>query len=107
MISDMLIKVVVADNNDIFRKTIINSLEKERNIKVIGEASNGEEALKLILNKEVDLVILDVILPKKDGLWLLEEINNRCENKPKCIVVSAMNCDNIVIRAVETGASYL
>ncbi len=106
MISDMLIKVVVADNNDIFRKTIINSLEKERNIKVIGEASNGEEALKLILNKEVDLVILDVILPKKDGLWLLEEINNRCENKPKCIVVSAMNCDNIVIRAVETGASY-
>ena len=106
MISDMLIKVVVVDNNDIFRKTIINSLEKEKNIKVVGEASNGEEALNLVLNKEVDLVILDVILPKKDGLWLLEEIGDKCKNKPKCIVVSAMNCDSIVKKAVEAGASY-
>lgn len=106
MISDRLIKVLIADNNEVFRKTVINCLEKENDIKVLGEVSDGEEAFKFVLNNEVDIVILDVVLPKKDGLWFLEELEKFDGKKPECIVVSAMNCDIVVKKAVETGASY-
>lgn len=106
MFAEKVVKVLVVDSNEVFRKTVINCLKDELDVKIVGEVSNGEDALDFVLNNEVDMVVLDVVLPKKDGLWFLEELNDIKGKKPECIVVSAMNCDSVVKRAVEMGASY-
>ena len=106
MISNLFTNVVVIDNNEIFRKNIIDFIKSESDIKVVGEFSNCEDGFDFVSSNDVDIVILDILLPKKDGLWFLEEINKNEFKKPKCIVVSAMNCDNVVRKAVEAGVSY-
>lgn len=76
-------------------------------IDVVLEAYDGEEGFKLIKDKsnEYDVVLLDLIMPKKDGLYVLDEMNKNAINK-NVIVVTSYNAQDIIRKVSEYGINY-
>jgi two-component system response regulator (stage 0 sporulation protein A) len=76
-------------------------------IDIVGVAYNGTEAVELITKKEPDIVFLDLIMPKLDGLSVLKEVNSLgLKKKPCFIVISAIGSDAIIKQAKKLGAEY-
>ena len=73
-----MIKIMLADDHEMFRSGLKGLLEKEPDFKVVGQAKDGEELLeKLSAIKGVDCVVLDLSMPNMDGLATLKEIRKR------------------------------
>lgn len=101
------VKVIIADDNPDFVNTLIENLEKEEDLEVIGIARDGQEAVSLILEKRPDIVLLDVIMPHLDGLGVLESLQeSQIEKMPMCIMLSAVGQDKVTQRAINLGAEY-
>ena len=101
------IKVLIADDNIEFAITLNGYLEKNENMEVVGMARDGIEAYQMIIEKEPDVVLLDVIMPHLDGLGVLEKINSSNISKmPLCIMLSAVGQDKITQKAINLGAEY-
>lgn len=103
------IKVVVADDNELMRQMIVDSLEDDEQIDVVGTATDGETAIKIIKETHPDVVLLDLVMPKKDGLTVMEaiETDEKYTGKRPCyVVISAAGSEDIVNQALQTGASY-
>jgi DNA-binding NarL/FixJ family response regulator len=71
------IKIVIADDHPIFRNGLRQLLETMPNFKIVGEADNGEAALKLITEKKPDVAILDIDMPEKDGFEVAQSLFNK------------------------------
>lgn len=103
------IRVVVADDNGITRDMIIDFLSGDDDISVVGSASDGELAVSVIKDTHPDIVLLDLVMPKLDGIGVMEKIA-ACEDyggkKPEYIVISAAGSEEIIGEAIRTGASY-
>lgn len=102
------LKVAVADDNEIVLGMLCNMIESEENLKLVGSAKNGEDTIELINENEPDVVVLDMIMPKVDGLGVMENIRNNktIKNKPAFIVLSAVGHENMTESAFELGAYY-
>ena len=98
----MSVKVVIADDHEVVRRGLVSLLAGSE-VKIIGEAANGEEALKLVRKLKPDVVLLDIRMPGKDGLTALEKIR---ADMPAVRVVMLSTFDNptYVARAVAAGA---
>ena len=97
------IRVLVADDHPIFRDGLRKLLTSDDNITIVGEASNGNEAVQMLAKLKPDLLLLDLRMPDKDGLAVLEEIN--FDTLPtRVIVLTATEDDRDVIRAMRLGA---
>ena len=94
------IKALVIDDEPAARDYIRELLKDDENIEIIGEASDGYEAVVTILEKEPDLVFLDVQLPEMDGFGVLNHIKN--EKIPYVVFVTAH--DNYALKAFEVNA---
>jgi PleD family two-component response regulator len=70
------ITVVIVDDHPVFRQGISEILNSQNDIKVVAEAANGEEACKLYSELRPDVLMLDLRLPKKDGLQVLLELGH-------------------------------
>lgn len=71
------IKVVIVDDHEIFRSGVKSMLDLEEDVAVVGEAKNGEEALDIIGDLDPDVILMDVNMPKLDGIELAWRLNNR------------------------------
>lgn len=101
------ITILIADDNKEFANTLLNYLEKESDMSVIGAARDGEEAFKMIQGTHPDVVLLDLIMPHLDGIGVLEKINeSNMVKKPVCIMLSAVGQDKITQKATLLGAEY-
>lgn len=101
------ITVLIADDNRDFANTLICHLKKEENMEVIALAKDGEEACKMIIDMQPDIVLLDVIMPHLDGLGVLERVGKTNLNKkPTFIMLSAVGQDKITQKAIDLGAEY-
>lgn len=101
------ISVLIADDNKEFCNILNDYLLSQKDINVVATAKDGVEALKLIKEKNPDLVVLDIIMPHLDGLGVLERLNNMDLNPmPRIIVLSAVGQDKITQRAITLGADY-
>ena len=101
------IRVLIADDNIEFAMTLNSYLEKEEEMEVIGMAKDGNEAYGMILEKNPDVVLLDVIMPHLDGLGVLEKLSaSQIEKMPLCIMLSAVGQDKITQKAINLGAEY-
>lgn len=99
--------ILIADDNADFAMTLVDYLEKESDMEVIGIAKNGKEACDMVLNTEPDVLLLDVIMPYLDGLGVLEKINEATmSKKPMCIMLSAVGQSKITQKAISLGAEY-
>lgn len=106
---DNRIKVVVADDNDVVRLMIVDSLKESHEIQVVGEAADGLTAVSVINNTHPDVVLLDLVMPKMDGIGVMEEINKNYDytgKRPFFIIISAAGREEIISQALQTGASY-
>lgn len=101
------VKVLLVDDNKRIVNLLKEALTKEVDIQVVGTAADGEEALKLIHLLKPDVVLLDLIMPKIDGLGVMERLKNSEEGDiPKIIVVSAVSQESVTEHAFALGASY-
>jgi DNA-binding NarL/FixJ family response regulator len=69
------IKVLIADDHAIFRDGLRKLLGSDESISIVGEAQNGEECIKLLAKLKPDVLLLDLRMPIKNGLAVLEEVN--------------------------------
>lgn len=99
----MSIKLLVADDHEVVR-TGLASLLAGSNIKIVAEASNGKEAVKMAAKHKPDVVLLDIRMPDSDGLEALEKIHREVP-KSKVVILSTYDNPTYVARAVALGAS--
>ena len=101
------IRVLLADDNKEFINVLNDFLTKDDEIEVVGVANDGEEAIDKIIKLRPDVALLDVIMPKLDGLGVLEKISKmKIESRPICIMVSAVGQYKITQKAMALGADY-
>jgi DNA-binding NarL/FixJ family response regulator len=98
------IKVVLVDDHDLLRRGIKTMLESQGNIEVVGEASNGSEAVGTVESYVPDVVLIDVIMPEKDGIEATREIKHAFPNVG-VVVLSGHDEQQFVFDALKAGAS--
>jgi len=98
------IRVVVADDSRLLRRMVRDILESSNYIRIVGEASNGEETLEVVRRTKPDVLLLDIVMPKKDGIAVIKEIMQ--ENPLPIVVFSSLTRENaeITLTALEHGA---
>ena len=98
-----MINILLVDDHSMIREGLKQLLELDGDIKVVGEAGNGEVCLELIDSLHPDVVLLDINMPKLDGLSVLETLKR---NKPqlKVIVLTIHNEADYLLNAYEKGA---
>lgn len=104
-----VIRVVVADDNEIIRNMIVDSLSDDEMIEVVGVASDGKSAIKIIKETHPNIVLLDLVMPLVDGIGVMEAISEDASlngYKPHYVVVSAAGSEDIVNQVLQTGAAY-
>ena len=93
--------VLVVEDQRVLREALVLLLEDSDDVVVSGTASSAEEALRKI-NNDLDLVILDISLPGRDGIWLTREIKKRRPNLP-VLVLTMHDQSDFVLQALESG----
>ena len=97
------VRVLVADDHAIFREGLRRLLENDKDIQIVGEVANGIECTRMLNKLKPDILLLDLRMPEKDGLSVLEEVN--FDTLPtRVIVLTAAEDDRDVIRAMRLGA---
>jgi two-component system, NarL family, nitrate/nitrite response regulator NarL len=98
-----VVRVLIADDHAIFRDGLRKLLSPADNISIVGEAQDGVECIELLAKLKPDVLLLDLRMPRKDGLGVLEEVN--FDNLPtRVIILTAAEDDREVIRAMRLGA---
>lgn len=101
------INVLIADDNKEFCEILQEYLTGNEEFEVTGIAYNGHETLKLIREKEPDVVVLDIIMPHLDGIGVLEKLNSlELSFRPKVIILTTLGQEFMTQRTVELGADY-
>lgn len=101
------IRVLVADDNVAFGMIITEYLESQSDIEVTARVENGEDAIEMIEKTNPDIVVLDIIMPRLDGLGVLTRYKNlNSSEKPMFIILSAVGQDAITQQALSLGAIY-
>jgi DNA-binding NarL/FixJ family response regulator len=101
-----VIRVVLADDQDLIRIGLRVLVDNEDDLAVVGEAADGEEALGVVRATTPDVVLLDVRMPIRDGLWALREIAADPALTPvRVIVLTTFELDEYVFEALRLGAS--
>lgn len=102
------ISVIIVDDNEKVIENIDSALSKDTAIQIIGKAKNGQEAYELIRKSTPDVVILDLIMPKMDGLSLMNKVNEdgAMIKIPFFIITSAISNENVIQDAFGYGAGY-
>lgn len=102
------LNVAIADDNEKMVEILGKMIDEDKDLELVGKAHDGEEICNIIKEKEPDVVVLDIIMPKMDGLSVMEQIANERNLKktPAFIVVSAVGQERITEDAFSLGADY-
>lgn len=100
-------RVLLADDHSIVRRGLRSLLESEPDLTVVGEAADGLEALKLCSEHEPDAIILDVAMPKMNGIEVAERVQ-KLPHPPRVLILSMHADESYILRALAAGArAYL
>ncbi|OGU66690.1 MAG: hypothetical protein A2499_09170 [Stygiobacter sp. RIFOXYC12_FULL_38_8] len=98
-------KIVIADDSDMVRERIKESLKNISTVEIVGEATNGKEAVKIIHEVSPDFVLLDIRMPELNGIEVLKKIKSR-DNKIKVCVFTNFPFLPYKTKCAEEGADY-
>ncbi len=97
------IKIIIADDHQLFRNGIISLLEKREDMEVVGEAANGDELMELLARHHAHVVLLDISMPDTNGLDLVKDA--RAKYPKTHIIMLTMHAEGqYVVKAVKNGA---
>ena len=102
--SSDLIKIIIADDHAIFRAGIIKVLNLDSQFQIIGEATNGLDAISLINNLSPDVALLDIKMPGKTGIEIVRELNT-INSSTKCMVLTNYDDPEYILDAIGEGAN--
>ena len=89
------IKVLLADTNEDFRMLLSDLIDAEPDLETVGAAENGEQALQLVRELDPDVLVTDVILPKMDGLAVLQRLQS-AGARTRTVVVSGFYTQQVL-----------
>jgi two-component system NarL family response regulator len=98
------ISVVIADDHPVVRQGLAAMFKSQSDIKVVAEAANGEEALEICNRHFPDVLLLDLRMPRKDGLQVMAELAARAAIRPRVIVMTTYDSEDDIRRSVKSGA---
>ena len=98
-----MIRVLLADDEQLIRAGLRRLLEMADDIQVVAEAVDGEQVLALLAQHTVDVVALDVRMPRMNGLQVLDELRTRNE-PPACLVLTTFDDSELLLEAARRGA---
>jgi two-component system, NarL family, response regulator len=98
------IRVLLADDHPVVRQGLATILKSQKDIKIVAEAGDGEEACALYDQLSPDVLVLDLRMPKKDGLQVVAELISRRGSKPRIIVMTVYETEADIRQALKAGA---
>lgn len=100
-----MIRVLLVDDQKLFRESLSSILEiRNSNIKVVGQASNGEEGWRLAVEVQPDIILMDVRMPVMDGVECARLVRAKCPES-KIIMLTTFSDDEYVFEALKLGAA--
>ncbi|GEM49694.1 MULTISPECIES: response regulator [Deinococcus] len=98
-----MIRILLVDDHALFRQGIKSLLESEGDIRVIGEASNGREAIRFAAETKPDLILMDIQMPELDGVKACQSILE-IDPQARVIMITMYRQDSYVFEALKAGA---
>ena len=95
--------IVLVDDHSLVRDGIRALLESEEDLNVIGEGADGTEALSLVKEKNPDVLIIDIRMPKMTGIAAVQKLS-ASDSKTKCIILSMHDSEEYILQSVAAGA---
>ena len=96
-------RILIADDHPVFRQGLISIFRNESELTVVGEATDGREALKIIQDMHPDVLLLDLMMPRLSGLDTLRELSNS-SHPVRTIVLTASVAKEQIVQALQLGA---
>ena len=98
--------VIIADNAEEFSNCLNSALQQTEGIKVLGIANDGEQAIRMVTERKPNILVLDMMLGKKDGISVLKAISGMSP-RPKVLATTGFVTDNVAAAAANLGVNYL
>jgi two-component system, NarL family, invasion response regulator UvrY len=99
-----MIKIIIADDHAIVRQGLKQIVSADEQMKVVGEVQSGAELLQLVRREDVDVVILDISMPGRNGIEILKDLKRSYPQLP-ILVLSMYSEDQYAVRAFKAGAA--
>ena len=102
------LNVAIADDNERMLRLLENIVSSDKDLSVVGTAKDGEAAYRLIKDKQPDVVLLDMVMPKLDGIAVMDRIHadETVKKMPTFLMISAVGHEQITETAFSHGADY-
>lgn len=101
---DNQIKIIISDDHALIREGLKQLLEFDGDISVIEEAANGEECIEKVIRYNPDVLLLDINMPKKNGIEVLENLRDRGLNQ-KVIILTVHNEVEFILKAMDLNVN--
>ena len=98
------IRVLIADDHALFREMLFHTLQEEEDIEVVGEARDGKDAIELTRVLKPDILLLDIAMPRIDGIEATKVLTKECPYT-KIVILTATDDDDYVFKLVREGAT--
>lgn len=98
-----MIRLLIVDDAPFVREIVRNMVQREQEIEIVGEAENGTEAIELAMSLRPDVVLMDLVLPEKNGIEATQEIVE-FDKQIRIVAFSTNDNEDIVCKALAAGA---
>lgn len=100
-----MIQVLIAEDHQMVRAGLRALLEKAGDVFVLGEASNGQEAIELTEQLNPDVLIMDIMMPRLNGIQAAEQLKSRKNNGTRILLLSMYSDESLVYQALQSGVN--
>jgi DNA-binding NarL/FixJ family response regulator len=97
-------RILIADDHPLLREALCQLFSNQKDMEIVGQAGNGEEAIDLAYKLKPDIIIMDIMMPKSDGLEASRRIKKIAPNTA-ILILTAYDDDNYVLGLLEAGAT--
>jgi two-component system, NarL family, response regulator LiaR len=98
------IRILIADDHAVVREGLSTLISTEPDLELVGEAADGAEVIRKAIGLHPDVILLDLVMPRKDGIYAIQEIK-KINPGARILVLTSFAEDNLLFPAIKAGAS--